>query len=592
MDRCSVLPDDPHACRELLRRLQQEYAALQQQHHQGEQQRTELQHARRALQQECTVLQRQRAALTRELDEKGRVLDQTAASYAELQQQYEALRHELELFRRWVYGARRERITDAAGQQHLFELPAADQTPEPEPEEEDATEVPRRKKRRRKRKLDLDRLPQRRIEHDLPPEEKQCGTCGREMTKIGTDESLVLNHVPAVLEVEVHVQPKYACSCCKTGVVSPPPPARVLPRSIAGPGLIAEVLVSKFGDHLPLYRQEDIFARHGLHIPRSTLCDWVRGAADLLRPLYDLQKQRVLGADVVWTDDTSVRLLDREAQGGSRKGRFWTYIAAGAQPYSVYDFTPTWQRDGPATFLAEFQGYLHGDAYGGYDGIVLESDGRIVKVACGAHLRRKFVDARSTRPRECAQFLEWFRQLYDVEDRARELAPAERQALRATESVPVLDRMEQYLDELSVAALPKSPLGKALVYARNQWPAFRRYTEDGRLTIDNNVSERTLRAQAIGRKNWLFLGHAEAGPRASVLYTILAGAKRHRLEPWAYLTHVLLHVAGGSADLESLLPDRWAVAHPKHVLAHRLDESRQRQARQQRRRAERRRASV
>jgi hypothetical protein len=329
-----------------------------------------------------------------------------------------------------------------------------------------------------------------------------------------------------------------------------------------------------------------------LHLPRSTLCDWVRGAAELLTPLYALKKQRVLGSDVVWTDDTSVRLLDREAQGGSRKGRFWTYIADGAQPYSVYDFTPTWQRDGPTRFLAEFRGYLHGDAYGGYDGIVLESDGRIVKVACGAHLRRKFVDARSTQPRECAQFLEWFRQLYEIEDRARDLAPAERQALRARESVPVLDRMEQSLDELSPVALPKSPLGKALAYARHQWAAFRRYTEDGRLTIDNNVSERTLRAQAIGRKNWLFLGHAEAGPRASVLYTVLAGAKRHRLEPWIYLTHVLLHLAGGSADLESLLPDRWAAAHPEQVLAHRLDESRQRQARQQRRRAERRRASV
>jgi transposase len=571
MDRCSVLPDDPHACRELLRRLQAEHAALQQQHHQGEQ---------------------QRARLTRELDEQRRVLDQTAHSYAELQQQHEALRHELELFRRWVYGARRERITDAAGQRRLFELPAADQAPEPEPESEDPTETPRRKKRRQSRKLDLDRLPQRRIEHDLPPAEKQCGTCGREMAQIGTDESRVLNYVPAVMEVEVHVQPKYACSCCQTGVVSPAPPARVLPRSLAGPGLIAQVLVSKFGDHLPLYRQEDIFARHGLHIPRSTLCDWVRGAADLLTPLYDLQKQRVLAADVLWTDDTSVRLLDREAKGGSRKGRFWTYIADGAQPYSVYDFTPTWQRDGPATFLAEFRGYLHGDAYGGYEGIVLESDGRIVKVACGAHLRRKFVDARNTRPRECAQFLGWFRQLYDIEDRARDLMPMERQALRAAESVPVLDRMGQSLDELSPVALPKSPLGKALAYARNQWEAFRRYTEDGRLTIDNNVSERTLRAQAIGRKNWLFLGHVEAGPRASVLYTVLAGAKRHRLEPWVYLMHVLLHLAGGTADLEPLLPDRWAAAHPQHVLAHRLDESRQRQARQQRRRAERRRASV
>lgn len=570
MDRSSVLPDDPDACRELLRRLQAEHATLEQQH---------------------LVAEQQRVRLACELDEQRRVLDATAASYEELQQQHAALRHELELYRRWAYGPRRERIADADGQRHLFELPEADGVPEPASAGDDSVEAPRRKQRRRSRKLDLDRLPQRRIEHDLSADERQCGTCGREMSRIGTDETRLLHYVPAVLEVEVHVHPKYACSCCKTGVASPPPPPRVLPRSIAGPGLVSQIVVSKFGDHLPLYRQEDVFARHGLHLPRSTLCDWVRGAAELLTPLSALQKQRVLAADVLWTDDTSVRLLDREASGGSRKGRYWTYIADGAQPYSVYDFTPTWQRDGPAAFLADFEGHLHGDAYGGYDGIVLASDGRIVKVACGAHLRRKFVDARSTRPRECAQFLEWFRQLYDVEDRARDLPPAARQALRAAESVPVLDRMEQSLDELSVAALPKSPLGKAVAYARKQWAAFRRYTEDGRLTIDNNVSERTLRAQAIGRKNWLFLGHAAAGPRASVLYTVLAGAKRHRLEPWAYLTHVLLHLAGGSADLEALLPDRWAAAHPEHVLRHRLDESRQRRARQQRRRTERRRAS-
>jgi hypothetical protein len=186
--------------------------------------------------------------------------------------------------------------------------------------------------------------------------------------------------------------------------------------------------------------------------------------------------------------------------------------------------------------------------------------------------------------------LEWFRQLYDVEDRARELSAAERLALRRAESVPVLARMQAYLDECSAAVLPKSSFGQAVTYARNQWQAFQRYTEDGRLTIDNNVSERTLRAQAIGRKNWLFLGHQNAGPRAAVLYTILAGAKRHRLEPWAYLTDVLLHLAGAEQpDLRPLLPNRWAAAHPQHVLTHRLDESRQKLARQQARRAERRR---
>ena len=176
------------------------------------------------------------------------------------------------------------------------------------------------------------------------------------------------------------------------------------------------------------------------------------------------------------------------------------------------------------------------------------------------HARRKFFDARSNAPREANQVLEWIRQLYDVEDRARELTPLERQMLRQRESVPILDRIEEYLDKASVRSLPKSALGKAMTYARNQWEALRRYTSDGRLTIDNNVSERTLRLQAIGRKNWEFLGSAAAGPRAAVLFTILAGAKRHHLEPWAYVRDVMLRMCAGETDLEALLPDRWAAA--------------------------------
>jgi hypothetical protein len=237
-------------------------------------------------------------------------------------------------------------------------------------------------------------------------------------------------------------------------------------------------------------------------------------------------------------------------------------------------------RDGPAAFLSDYRGFLQADAYGGYDGIFLGSDGVVVEVACWAHARRKFYEARSNAPREANTILEYIRQLYDIEDRAREATAGERLALRQRESVLILDRIEAYLDELSGRVLPKSALGKAVTYARNQWAALRRYASDGRLTIDNNVSERTLRLQAIGRKNWEFLGSADAGPRAAVLFTILAGAKRHRLEPWAYLRDVLLRLCAGETDLASLLPDRWAASHPEHVLQHRLDESRRKAARQ------------
>lgn len=527
----------------------------------------------------------------RALEEERRVLAETSAAYAALRQERDLLREELALIKKWAYARRRERFVDAPGQQLLFSALESETSPatEPEPPLDASAESPRPRRRRQPRPLKLEHLPQRRIEHDVPESEKVCG-CGRAKAQIGTDESRVLNYRPAVLEVEVHVLPKYACSCCKAGVTSPAVPPRPLAKSIAGPGLISHIVVSKFGDHLPLYRQEDILVRHGVHLPRSTLCDWVRGTAEVLTPLFALQKRLVLQSSVLWTDDTTVRLLDPQADGGSRTARFWTYIGDAEHPYAVYDFTPSRARAGPAEFLKDYQGYLHADAYSAYDGIYLDSDGRIIEVACGAHVRRKFVEAQSHAPADCARMLDWFRQLYDIEDRVRELPAAERAALRQSEAVPILSRMQTHLDEMAPRALPKSSLGQAVTYARNQWEAFCRYTSDGRLTMDNNVSERTLRAQAIGRKNWLFLGREQAGPRAAVLLTILAGAKRHRLEPWAYLTDVLLHLAcQANPDLERLLPDRWAVTHPEFVLQHRLEESRARRTRQQARRAARRR---
>ena len=196
------------------------------------------------------------------------------------------------------------------------------------------------------------------------------------------------------------------------------------------------------------------------------------------------------------------------------------------------------------------------------------------RTQCWAHARRKFFDARKNYPREAHQVLEWIGQLYDIEDRARELSADSRCELRCAEANPVLDRLEAYLAQLATTVLPKSALAKAVTYARNQWKALRRYTTDGRLTIDNNVSERTLRHQAIGRKNWLFLGSKNAGPRAAVLYTILAGAKRHRIEPWAYVRELLMRLHAEDPQLEEMLPDRWAAVHPAAVLTHRLEESR------------------
>jgi transposase len=562
------LPDDPEHCQRLLHDLLRR--------------NDELRRQAEAAQRDADETQRQAEEARRRIAELERVLAATAADYSQLQQQHAELAETLALFRRYIFGPRRERHVDDPDQGHLFDLhdaaiePQADANASPDP----ATPARQPKTAAARRRQSLDHLPHTRIEHDLPEHEKTCPCCGGAKQRIGEDLSRELEFTPAQLEVKVHVLPKYACPKCRGGVASPPVPPKPVPGGIAGPGLVSFVLVSKFADHLPLYRVEDILTRHGVHLARSTLCDWVKNAADLLAPLAELQKTLVLQSEVIWTDDTYVMALGGDKPGSTR-ARFWVYIGDAQHRYSVYDFTMSRSRDGPASFLAVFQGYLQADAYGGYDGIFLGSNGTIVEVACWAHARRKFYDARANAPREANQVLEWVRQLYDIEDRARDFAPAERQALRQRESVPILDRIEAYLDELSPRVLPKSALGKALTYARNQRAALRRYVEDGRLTIDNNVSEQTVRPQAIGRKNWEFLGSEAAGPRAAVLFTILAGAKRHRLEPWAYLREVLLRLSVGETDLEALLPDRWGASHPEHVLTHRLDESRRKAARQQ-----------
>jgi transposase len=567
MDTASPLPDDPAECRRLLADLLRGRDAL----------RRQAEDERRRAEGE-----RQRADdARRRIGELERILAATAEDYDRLKEEHAALLETLALLRRYLFGPRRERCTDDPGQGHLFDLPAE---PEPEPgpptpSPDDDVVAPRPRPARTPRRARFEHLPHIRIEHDLTEAEKTCSCCGAPKARIGEDESRELEFIPARLEVRVHVLPKYACSRCRDGVASPPVPPKPTPRGMAGPGLVAFVVVSKFADHLPLYRLEDILTRHGGSLSRSTLGDWVRDAATVLEPLAALQKALVLRSPVIWTDDTPVTVLGGE-QPGSTTGRFWAYIGDGDHPYTAYDFTMSRSRDGPAAFLSGYRGALQADAYGGYDGIFLASDGGICEVACWAHARRKFYDARSNAPRQAHEVLEWIRQLYDIEDRARGWSAAERLALRQREAVPVLDRIEAKLDELTGRVLPKSAIGKAVTYARNQWAALRRYTGDGRLTIDNNVSERTLRLQAIGRKNWEFLGSAGAGPRAAVLFTILAGAKRHHLEPWAYLRDVLLRLSVGGTDLESLLPDRWAASHPEHVLQHRLDESRRRAARQ------------
>lgn len=559
-------PTDPRQCHDLLNQFAQELDDL-----------------KLTLDQSAKLHDQQVEDLQAALDEAGKLHDQAVQEHEQL---VEELRRQLELYRRYVFGPRRERLIEAPGQGHLFELDGTESValpPEPPAREPGSPARPRRS-----RKPDYDRLPQVRIPHDVPEADKVCTHCGEAKTCIGEDEARVLNFVPAHFELQIHVLPKYACSHCRDGVVAPEGPSRPLSGCIAGAGLLAEVVVSKFAEHMPHYRFEDISTRYGLYLPRSTLCDWVRNVANLLKPLYELEKELVQTSPVIWTDDTHVTVLGG-VEPGSHKGRFWVYIGHVVAPYDVYDFTEDRKRDGPSRFLANYTGYLQADAFSGYDGIYAGSAGKILEVACWAHARRKFFEAQSSSPAEASLIVQIIRRLYEVEDRARPLDDDARRAMRQTEALPILGRLREELVRLSSKLLPKSALAQAVTYALNQWQALCRYTEDGRLNIDNNVSERRLRDQAIGRKNWMFLGSDEAGPRAAVLCTIIAGAKRHRLEPWAYLHDVILQLSvdANPESLVRLLPDRWAVAHPEHVLNHRLEESREKARRRDQRRAHR-----
>jgi len=283
-------------------------------------------------------------------------------------------------------------------------------------------------------------------------------------------------------------------------------------------------------------------------------------------------RQQLLLSPAINADETPVRVLD-STRDTTRKGYFWVYIGDDGHPYTVFDYRDSRSRDGPAKILKDFRGYLQTDAYGSYESVVLESAGRIIPVGCWAHARREFFDARLNQPREVHHVLGLIAQMYDIEDEIRLASPDERLAVRQKRSEPILDRLETFLREQRGEALPKSQYGKAIAYTLNHWPELRRFTESGILEIDNNIAERALRLCAIGRKNWMFLGSDKGGETAATCFSVLAGAKRHRIEPFAYVRDLLVAISASKVDWNMLLPDVWIAAHPVHVLNYRRDEA-------------------
>lgn len=494
---------------------------------------------------EAAIAQQQTMELATTIDTQREQLDKKDRQILELLQ---ALR-----------GKQRERIDP--NQLMLFEIGELEQLLNEQAADDD-TATPRRRQRKHGRRLIPAGLPREEVLYELPEDERLCPIDGEPMPLIRYETSEQLEYEPATLKVIVHKRAVYACpqKHDDAKLITTPKPPQPIEKGLAGPGLLAAMVVGKFGDHLPGYRLEDILSRHGVEIRRSTIYDWLSAVADLAQPLYDLMKQRVLASKVIHTDDTQVKLIDTTI-GGTRLARFWAYLGDRDHPYEVYDFTESRARAGPQGFLKNFHGYLQADAYGGYDGIYLHSNGAIVEVACWAHTRRYWYKAREQDAARAHHVLAVISRLYELERATKNAAAESRQKLRIEHAAPLLDDLKPWLD--AEEFLPKSLIGKAATYTLNQWEALNRYLEDGDLSIDNNAAERSMKPVAIGRKNWLFVGSPSAGRRAAILMSLIASCKANHVEPWAWLRDILTELPRGTTP-DSLLPDLWLQAHPQH----------------------------
>ena len=457
-------------------------------------------------------------------------------------------------------------------------------------------------------------LPRREVPVPVPADVRTCPSHG-ERQVIGYDVSETLMFERPKLWVAVRKYPKYVCAGAPAcGVQEPARPASLVEGNRYDTSVAAEIITAKSGYHLPIYRQQDLFAGCGWTPSRGTLLNIAAAAGALLPPFIAYLRDQVLASGYLGTDDTSVTLLLPETLPAVRAGdaksqrihdvfaqaratgkksitaRMWAYRSL-TLPLNVFDFTVSHHRDGPDQFLVDsrFQGKLIGDSYTGYQGITLRSDARIARAACNAHARRKVFEAQDNHPLLASQVLALYRELYDIEDRGRSLSAAERLALRQTEARAVWDRLEALLASPAAASLlPKEKMSEALAYLRNHWDALRLYLTDPLLPIDNNDVEQLMKQVAIGRKNWLFIGSVPAGERAANFLTLVSSALRNDLDVYVYIKAVLDALLAGSTDYTALRPDVWAQAHPEAIRNYRKVERRDRADAKSKRRARRR----
>lgn len=462
-------------------------------------------------------------------------------------EQMQSMQGQLDSLLRARYGMKSEAFS--AGQLRLFEENEKEVVPDPKPADVETQVTGHGRKKPSKE------LARTEITYAVPEDQLPCPNCSQLRYVIGEERSEQYDYTPASIRVVEHIRLKRACKDCSEHVIVAEKPPSPIEKGSATAEMLAYVATSKFADHLPLNRLEGIFKRDGATISRSTMCDWMSGIASRLLPLYERMSARIRKSDVIWTDDTPVKMQDRADDRNMRNARVWVYLGDEENPYTVFDFTESRKRDGPVEFLDDFKGFLQADAFSGYDCIY--AGGIVKEVACWAHARRKFFEALQTNGTACSQALQMIQDLYAIERDGRDLTPEERHAMRQAQSVPILARFKTWLDNQKVVSLPKSPLGKAVTYALNNWNALCTFTTNGALSVDNNRSERALRAMAVGRKNWLFVGSRDGGRTAAIIASMIATCKEHNIHPRIYLSDVLTRLACGEQNLDALLPDQW-----------------------------------
>lgn len=472
--------------------------------------------------------------------------------------QIEKLRAELAKFKRLAFGKSSEKIRGQIEQLELAleELEATRATLPA------AIEPAAEKGPNLARKPLPDHLPKTLVEHIPETGTCACPACGGDLRKLDSDEADELDVAPVQFRIIRHVRPKFSCTSCQK-IVQASAPERAIEKGRASPNLLAHVLVSKYADHNPLYRQSAQFERQGVEIDRSVLAHWVGKMHHLLIPITDAIKSHVLAQDVLFTDDTPVPVLAPGA-GKTKVGRLWTHVANGADhgsaipPAVWFAYSADRKGEHPRSFLGGFKGHLHTDGFAGYT--KLFNSNAITNVACWGHARRKFYDLHEHKPTpQTEEVLRRIGELYAVEERVRRQTPEVRLTARKTEAIWRLDSLHQWLMATKAKLSAKSDMARAINYALGRWEALLRYTSDGRLEIDNLHAERSIRGVALGKKNWLFAGSDAGGERAAAVYSIIETCKLHKINPQAYLADIITAITNRhpQSRLEELLPWNW-----------------------------------